>query len=282
MSVDPLTRMPSVMTRAPPDGRYRSAGWSSWWVRPTLRPTDRSITVELAADGEPAVACGTTRRRKPAMIGPTDPPPGGEDPDHGTADAHPTVNPWVLVEDRIRNGHYDVATAMLERLRPRITDPEDLAYLDERLAHIAELQARHDAWLADYMSRPSPPYERFPGKLATSLYAVVIASAILIVRTVLHESPAWAVFAVTVLAPPALVVTSISAWTTLNNALPLPLRQAIAAFSAGYLGYVAYRFGVSLTLICVGAFSVGLFVTLYPMYLVSTAWHSRGGRFDHL
>ncbi|MEH1098373.1 hypothetical protein [Micromonospora sp. CPCC 205561] len=124
--------------------------------------------------------------------------------------------------------------------------------------------------------------ERFPEKLAWSLYAVIIASTVLLSRTVVHESRWWAVFIVTVSALPALFVTSITAWTTLNEALPAPLRRVIAALSAGSLAYAAHRFGISTILICVGAFSVGLLVAAYPVHLVIDGWRSRGGRFDHL
>ncbi|MGC4755504.1 hypothetical protein [Micromonospora trifolii] len=124
--------------------------------------------------------------------------------------------------------------------------------------------------------------ERFPEKLAWSLYAVIIATTVLLGRTVVHESRWWAVLIVTVSALPALFVTSITAWETLNEALSAPLRRVIAALSAGFLAYVAYRFGISTVLICVGAFFVGLLVAAYPVHLVIDGWRSRGGRFDHL
>ena len=97
-----------------------------------------------------------------------------------------------------------------------------------------------------------------PRSWAWSLYAVIIATTVLLGRTVVHESRWWAVLIVTVSALPALFVTSITAWETLNEALSAPLRRVIAALSAGFLAYVAYRFGVSTVLICVGAFFVGL------------------------
>jgi VIT1/CCC1 family predicted Fe2+/Mn2+ transporter len=193
------------------------------------------------------------------------------------------MNPWVQVEDYINRGFYELAGKALERLRPTVTDAEGLAYIDERLAHVAELQARSAARTASYLEKRRSRYEdRSPGKLTFALCAGLIGTTMLVVRFALHESPWLAVFVVTVLAALVVFLTGITVWTRLSEALPLAFHRVVAALSAGLFGYAAYRCGISTTLVCVGTFLVGLFVSTWPVHLVMTAWHRRGGRLDHL
>lgn len=204
------------------------------------------------------------------MTSPADPSPD---------DFRPGVNTWMLVEDRIRQGKYDLAIATLARLRSTTTDAEGLAYIEERLAYIVDLQARPQATSASQHAKGGTASG---GSLAIWLSMAIIATAVLLARGVLHESTWWAVIAVAVLALPVLVVANTTLWATLSGALPPVLHLVIPLSSAGYLVGVTFRFGIWSTLACVGGYAVGLCFWAYPVWLIFTARRFDEGRYDHL